>query len=88
VPLAHYTIRPRLRTLCVAAQICGCLLGPPALDVHFVADDDPHVNPLGVKGLGEIALVGMAPAIANPVFHATGRRVRELPIRIENLLET
>jgi xanthine dehydrogenase YagR molybdenum-binding subunit len=39
-----------------------------------------------VKGLGEIALVGMAPAIANAVFNATGRRVRELPIRIEALL--
>lgn len=47
---------------------------------------DPYVNPLGVKGLGEIALIGMAPAIANAVFHATGRRVRELPIRLEALL--
>jgi len=44
------------------------------------------VNPLGVKGLGEIALIGIAPAIANAVFHATGIRVRELPIRIENIL--
>ena len=57
-----------------------------ALDVVFVEEEDPHVNPLGVKGLGEIAIVGMAPAIANAVFHATGRRVRELPIRIEALL--
>ena len=39
----------------------------------FVDEDDPHVNPLGVKGLGEIALVGVAPAIANAVFHATGQ---------------
>jgi xanthine dehydrogenase YagR molybdenum-binding subunit len=57
-----------------------------ALDALFVEEHDPHVNPLGVKGLGEIALVGMAPAIANAIFHATGRRVRDLPIRIENLL--
>ena len=57
-----------------------------ALEALFVEEDDPHVNPLGVKGLGEIALVGMAPAIANAVFHATGRRLRDLPIRIENLL--
>ena len=57
-----------------------------ALEALFVDEHDPHVNPLGVKGLGEIALVGMAPAIANAVFHATGRRVRDLPIRIENLL--
>jgi xanthine dehydrogenase YagR molybdenum-binding subunit len=59
-----------------------------SLDVAFVEESDPHVNPLGVKGLGEIAIVGMAPAIANAVFHATGRRVREFPIRIEALLAT
>jgi xanthine dehydrogenase YagR molybdenum-binding subunit len=58
----------------------------PSLEALFVEERDPHVNPLGVKGVGEIALVGMAPAIANAVFHATGRRVRELPIRIEALL--
>ena len=56
------------------------------LEVHFVNEEDPHVNPLGIKGLGEIALVGMAPAIANAVFHATGKRVRDLPIRIEDVL--
>lgn len=56
------------------------------IDVVFVAEEDPHVNPLGVKGLGEISLVGMAPAIANAVFHATGKRVRTLPIRIEDVL--
>ncbi|HSF21505.1 MAG TPA: xanthine dehydrogenase family protein molybdopterin-binding subunit [Burkholderiales bacterium] len=58
----------------------------PQLEAHFVDEEDPHVNPLGVKGLGEIALVGMAPAIANAVFHATGKRVRILPIRIEDVL--
>ncbi|GGJ06847.1 xanthine dehydrogenase family protein molybdopterin-binding subunit [Neoroseomonas lacus] len=57
-----------------------------ALEALFVEEHDPHVNPLGVKGLGEIALVGMAPAIANAVFHATGKRVRDLPIRIEDVL--
>ncbi|MFC7398213.1 xanthine dehydrogenase family protein molybdopterin-binding subunit [Chelatococcus sp. GCM10030263] len=58
----------------------------PQLEAHFVDEVDPHVNPLGVKGLGEIALVGMAPAIANAVFHATGKRIRSLPIRIEDML--
>jgi xanthine dehydrogenase YagR molybdenum-binding subunit len=58
----------------------------PHLEAPFVEEEDPHVNPLGVKGLGEIALVGMAPAIANAVFHATGKRVRTLPIRIEDVL--
>jgi len=56
------------------------------LEALFVDEDDPHVNTLGVKGLGEIALVGMAPAIANAIHHATGRRVRHLPIRIEDVL--
>ncbi len=56
------------------------------LDVTFVEEQDPHVNPLGVKGVGEITLVGVAAAIANAVYHATGRRVRELPILLEKLL--
>jgi xanthine dehydrogenase YagR molybdenum-binding subunit len=58
----------------------------PKLEAHFVDEIDPYVNPLGVKGLGEIALVGTAPAIANAVFHATGKRIRTLPIQIENVL--
>jgi xanthine dehydrogenase YagR molybdenum-binding subunit len=56
------------------------------LEALFVDEDDPHVNTLGVKGLGEIALVGMAPAIANAIHHATGKRVRHLPIRIEDVV--
>lgn len=59
---------------------------PPLMDVTFVEEYDPHVNPLGVKGLGEIAIVGVASAISNAVFHATGRRVRQLPITPEKLL--
>ncbi|ASY73325.1 xanthine dehydrogenase [Sinorhizobium fredii USDA 205] len=58
----------------------------PRLEAHFVDEVDPHVNALGVKGLGEIALVGTAPAIANAVFHATGKRVRSLPIHIDDVL--
>src|SRR5213593_987836 len=53
---------------------------PAAMDVIFVDENDPHVNPLGVKGLGEIAMVGVAPAIANAIYHATGKRVRSLPV--------
>jgi xanthine dehydrogenase YagR molybdenum-binding subunit len=49
-------------------------------------EDDPYVNPLGVKGVGELALVGVAPASADAVFHATGTRVRDLPITPEKLL--
>jgi len=59
---------------------------PPVMDVIFVEEHDPHVNPLGVKGVGEIAMVGVAPAIANAVFHATGKRIRALPVTPDKLL--
>jgi xanthine dehydrogenase YagR molybdenum-binding subunit len=59
---------------------------PLVMDVIFVDEHDPHVNPLGVKGVGEIALVGVAPAITNAIFHATGKRIRELPITPDKLL--
>ncbi|HEX3549144.1 MAG TPA: xanthine dehydrogenase family protein molybdopterin-binding subunit, partial [Candidatus Elarobacter sp.] len=50
------------------------------IDVAWVDEHDPHVNPVGIKGIGEIGIVGVAAAIANAVHHATGIRVRELPI--------
>jgi xanthine dehydrogenase YagR molybdenum-binding subunit len=64
---------------------------PVNADVHevetmFVEEDDQIVNPLGVKGMGELGMVGIPAAIANAVFHATGRRIRELPITPEKLL--
>ena len=58
----------------------------PDIDVIFVAEDDTIVNPLGAKGLGEIGLVGTAAAVANAVFHATGKRVRALPVTLDKLL--
>jgi xanthine dehydrogenase YagR molybdenum-binding subunit len=57
----------------------------PELEVLFVGEPD-RFNPIGVKGVGEVGLVGMAAAIANGVFHATGRRVRSLPITVDQLL--
>jgi len=56
------------------------------IDVIFVDEPDPEVTPLGVKGLGEIGIVGTAAAVANAIFHATGTRVRKLPITIDALL--
>jgi hypothetical protein len=47
----------------------------------------PHVNPLGVKGIGEITIIGVAPAIVNAIYHATGRRIRELPVTPDKLLQ-
>ena len=49
-------------------------------------EPDPLLNNAGVKGLGEVAMVGVAAAMANAVYHATGRRLRRLPIRLEDLL--
>ena len=57
----------------------------PDIDVIFVDEHDDKANPLGVKGLGEIGIVGTPAAIANAVYHATGKRVRDLPITIDKL---
>jgi xanthine dehydrogenase YagR molybdenum-binding subunit len=57
----------------------------PDLDVAFVGTPDT-VRPLGIKGIGEIGVVGVSAAIANAVYHATGRRIRSLPITIEQFL--
>jgi xanthine dehydrogenase YagR molybdenum-binding subunit len=57
-----------------------------AIDVIFVDEKDTAVNPLGVKGLGEIGIVGTAAAIANAVYHATGKRVRDLPITLDKVM--
>ena len=58
----------------------------PELDVLFVGDFDEEASPLGAKGLGELTAVSVAPAIANAVYHATGKRVRDLPITIEKIM--
>jgi len=53
--------------------------------VIFVDEPDDIVHPLGVKGVGEIGIVGVAAAIANAIYHATGKRVRDLPITLDKL---
>jgi xanthine dehydrogenase YagR molybdenum-binding subunit len=58
----------------------------PPIDVHFVQYPDTAFNPAGVRGIGELGTVGSAAAIANAVFNATGRRVRDLPITLDKLL--
>jgi xanthine dehydrogenase YagR molybdenum-binding subunit len=56
------------------------------VSIIMLPEIDAEVNPAGVKGIGELANVGTNAAVANAVFHATGKRVRELPIRLESLL--
>jgi xanthine dehydrogenase YagR molybdenum-binding subunit len=64
---------------------------PVNADVHdikviFVEEPDRTVNPLGIKSVGEIGIVGVAAAVANAVYHATGKRVRDLPITIDKII--
>jgi xanthine dehydrogenase YagR molybdenum-binding subunit len=59
----------------------------PSLEAILVDEDDPHVNALGIKGVGEIGITGTAGAVANAVWHATGIRVRKFPITLDRLIE-
>ncbi len=58
----------------------------PSVEAIMVPEDDPYVNALGVKGVGEVGITGTVGAIANAVWHATGKRTRRFPIRIADLL--
>ena len=60
----------------------------PDIDVTFLNYPDPAMGEYGARGVGEIGLAGVAPAITAAVYHATGVRVRELPVRIEHLLQS
>jgi xanthine dehydrogenase YagR molybdenum-binding subunit len=60
----------------------------PGVEALMIDEHDPHVNALGIKGVGEIGVTGTAGAVANAVWHATGIRVRRFPIRIEDLVAT
>lgn len=57
-----------------------------AIEPYFVEENDPYVNPIGAKGIGEIGITGVAAAVANAVYHATGKRIRDLPITPDKLL--
>ena len=57
-----------------------------SIDVILVDEEDRHVNPIGAKGIGESGIVSVAAAIANAVYHATSKRVRDLPITCAKLL--
>jgi xanthine dehydrogenase YagR molybdenum-binding subunit len=56
------------------------------IEIVVVADNDPHINAIGGRGIGEIGITGVGAAIANAVYHATGQRIRDLPITLDKLL--
>ena len=58
----------------------------PDIDVIMVEEQDPLVSPLGAKGAGEIGITGAAAAVCNAVYHATGKRVRDLPITLDKIM--
>jgi xanthine dehydrogenase YagR molybdenum-binding subunit len=58
----------------------------PAFDIQFSGIPDPYISPVGARGIGEIGITGVTAAIANAIYHATGKRVRDLPITPDNLL--
>lgn len=58
----------------------------PDIEVLFVEERDEHLNAVGAKGIGELSSTGVSAAIANAVYHATGIRVRDLPITLDTLL--
>lgn len=58
----------------------------PKIDIHIIDEEDPHVNPIGTKGIGEIGITGVAAAVANAVYHATGKRIRNLPITPDKVM--
>jgi xanthine dehydrogenase YagR molybdenum-binding subunit len=57
----------------------------PGVEVILLSEQDDHINPAGAKGLGELANVGTNAAICNAIYHATGQRIRKLPVRLENI---
>lgn len=63
-----------------------CRTHLPNVEVLFVAEVDRDVNPLGIKGVGELGGVGTDAAVCNAIYHATGVRIRDSPVRIEKLL--
>jgi xanthine dehydrogenase YagR molybdenum-binding subunit len=59
----------------------------PSLEVEFIVERDPYANPLQAKGIGELGISGAAAAIANAVYHATGKRIYDFPITLDKVLD-
>jgi hypothetical protein len=80
------TIEPRTTLLDAVRENLALTGTKKAFDVLFVGGFDEEASPLGTKGLGGLTAVSVAPAIANAVYHATGKRIRDLPVTVEKLL--
>jgi xanthine dehydrogenase YagR molybdenum-binding subunit len=76
----------RIATADLASYLVPVNADSPVFDVRFLDHPDPFISPLGARGIGELGIVGAAGAVANAVFNATGRRVRDLPITLDKLL--
>lgn len=83
----HYEESGRIANGTLADYLVPVNADIPDVDVRFVEYPDLIHNPLGAKGVGELGIVGMAAAVANAVYHATGKRVRDLPITLEQMLD-
>jgi len=59
---------------------------PQDIDVFFIDEHDPHASKTGARGIGELGEVGVAAAITNAIYHATGKRIRSLPVRVADLV--
>jgi xanthine dehydrogenase YagR molybdenum-binding subunit len=82
---------PRLLGVFAAGRIVNAVTAAacadvPDIEVAWIDEDESALGPLGIKGIGELGIVGTAAAIANAVHHATGIRVRDLPIRLDRLV--
>ena len=88
--LHEHTVRDRRTARAVVRDLADYQVpvnaDVPELEVILVDEYDPFVNPLGVKGIGELGITGVSAAIANAVYHATGTRIRDLPITLDKLL--
>ena len=80
----HRWANPVTRTL--ADYHVPVNLDVPEIDVHFIGKPDPHISSIGARGIGEIGITGVSAAVANAVFNATGKRLRDLPITPDKLL--
>jgi len=76
----------RIATASLADYHVPAQIHVAGIKTFFIEEHDPFVNAIGTKSVGEISNVGSAAAIANAVYHATGKRIRDLPIRLEKLL--